>query len=36
MVVFGKKVRNEKEEWVWRGKKIEQVYPVLRINIKEQ
>ncbi|KAJ3647067.1 hypothetical protein Zmor_024614 [Zophobas morio] len=25
MVVFGKKVRKEKEEWVWRGKKIEQV-----------
>ncbi|KAJ3643680.1 hypothetical protein Zmor_026377 [Zophobas morio] len=25
MVVFGKKVRKEKEEWAWRGKNIEQL-----------
>ena len=25
MVVFEKKVRKEKKEWAWRGKKIEEV-----------
>ena len=33
MVVFGKKVRKEKEEWAYRGKKIEQVKEFQYLNI---